>query len=196
MKMIMPNNPVRALAPRRVLIRRAAHSVNAAAPPDITISAVMIPNWKKNATIRIVYQFTASSAQTSPRIASPTVTAMVSGLKSAMSNPATRIPAPIDANTFFVTMLSARYPVASSELGMPGAVFELHYDEIVSVLEGEIMTKVWLVRNDTYSDELEDGGFISIGWDGTDNLDVISLKVEDLISDLAKLQPESSVGSQ
>ena len=72
----------------------------------------------------------------------------------------------------------------------------LDYDEIVSVLEGEIMTKVWLVRNDTYSDELEDGGFISIGWDGTDNLDVISLKVEDLISDLAKLQPESSVGSQ
>lgn len=55
-------------------------------------------------------------------------------------------------------------------------VLELHYDEIVSVLEGEIMTKVWLVRNDTYSDELEDGGFISIGWDGTDNLDVISLK--------------------
>lgn len=58
------------------------------------------------------------------------------------------------------------------------------------------MTKVWLIRNDTFSDELENGGFISIGWDGTDNLDTISLEVEDLISDLAKLYPDSSVGSQ
>ena len=58
------------------------------------------------------------------------------------------------------------------------------------------MTKVWLIRNDTFSEELENGGFISIGWDGTGDLDTISLEVEDLISELATLEPDSSVGSQ
>lgn len=58
------------------------------------------------------------------------------------------------------------------------------------------MTKVWLIRNDTFSEELENGGFISIGWDGTGDLDKISLEVEDLISELAMLEPDSSVGSQ
>src|SRR5690625_3894483 len=58
------------------------------------------------------------------------------------------------------------------------------------------MTNVWLIRNDTFSDEHENGGFISIGWDGTGNLDTISLEVQDLVADLAKLYPDSSVGSQ
>ncbi|GAA2029672.1 hypothetical protein GCM10009720_06940 [Yaniella flava] len=58
------------------------------------------------------------------------------------------------------------------------------------------MPNVWLIRNDTFSEELEGGGFVSIGWDGTNNLDVVSLEVEDLIKDLAQIHPESSVGSQ
>lgn len=57
------------------------------------------------------------------------------------------------------------------------------------------MTQVWLIRNDTYSEELEEGGFISIGWDGTGDLNRISLELEDLIADLAKLYPDSSIGS-
>src|SRR5699024_10538079 len=58
------------------------------------------------------------------------------------------------------------------------------------------MRKVWLIRNDAFSEELENGGFISIGWDGTDNLDAISLEVEDLMTDLSRVLPDSSVGSQ
>lgn len=57
------------------------------------------------------------------------------------------------------------------------------------------MTQVWLIRNDTYSKELEEGGFISIGCDGTDDLNRISLELESLMADLAKLNPDSSVGS-
>ena len=57
------------------------------------------------------------------------------------------------------------------------------------------MTQVWLIRNDTLSQELEEGGFISIGWDGTGDLNRISLEVDSLIADLRKLYPDSSVGS-
>lgn len=48
------------------------------------------------------------------------------------------------------------------------------------------MTQVWLIRNDTLSQELEEGGFISIGWDGTGDLNRISLQVDSLIADLRK----------
>lgn len=78
----------------------------------------------------------------------------------------------------------------------PGESGLVRYDGLVAVLERETMTKVWLIRNDAFSKELESGGFISIGWDGTSNLDAISLEVEDLMTDLARLLPDSSVGSQ
>src|SRR5699024_11634481 len=84
------------------LMRLAAHSVKADAPPDIITSAVMIPNWNKNATIKIVYQLIAPSSQTSRSTASHTDTIIVSGFKSAISSPATRIPAPSEGNTFLV----------------------------------------------------------------------------------------------
>src|SRR5699024_794842 len=67
-------------------------------------SAVMIPNWNKNATIKIVYQLIAPSSQTSRSTASHTDTIIVSGFKSAISSPATRIPAPSEGNTFFVVI--------------------------------------------------------------------------------------------
>lgn len=57
------------------------------------------------------------------------------------------------------------------------------------------MAKVWLIRNDTFSNELEEGGFISIGWDGTADLDAISLEIDSLVADLAQLNPDSSMGS-
>src|SRR5699024_12716620 len=94
----------RTFALRRFVVRLAAHSVNDDAPTDIMTRAVIIPSWNRNARIRIVYQLIAPSTQTRRRTASPTVTTMVTGLKSASSKPAISMHAPSDINTFFVTI--------------------------------------------------------------------------------------------
>lgn len=54
------------------------------------------------------------------------------------------------------------------------------------------MTQVWLIRNDVYNKELEQGGFVSIGWDGTRALDNRSLESSKLVGELVKLYPASS----
>src|SRR5690625_1432260 len=102
--MIMHNKPVSTRAPRRDLMRFAAHSVNAAAPPDIMTSAVTMPNWNKNATIRMVNQLISPSTHTSRTTASQIQTTILTGLNSARTKPATTAPAPSETSTFLVTM--------------------------------------------------------------------------------------------
>lgn len=56
------------------------------------------------------------------------------------------------------------------------------------------MPKVWLIRNDELDEELETGGFVSIGWDHIPDLASIDLSTEALASALKEEDPDASPG--
>jgi len=54
------------------------------------------------------------------------------------------------------------------------------------------MPNVWGIHNDRLTDELIQGGFISIGWDGTGDLTEIRNGRDGIKSVLSEMQPDSS----
>lgn len=54
------------------------------------------------------------------------------------------------------------------------------------------MATVWLIRNDVLNAELEQKGFVSIGWDGTPDLRQMNLDDSTLTTELTKHYPDAS----